>query len=88
LSVFIINANQFLKSFYLRFKILFQKRDAAYTTVKPLVAGTVAIVRGLADQPGEHYKAAEQRVQELNAAGHNISLPRPDQIQNFHDKVT
>ena len=64
-------------------------RDVIYTCIKPLVRGTLAVLRGLLTTPGEHYQAApeRERVARLRTEGFSIAVPIPEQIDQFTDKV-
>ncbi|XP_060558657.1 E3 SUMO-protein ligase KIAA1586-like [Ruditapes philippinarum] len=64
-----------------------QARDAIYTTVKPLVTGTLSILRGLQTMQGEAYQSAVQRVKDLQAQGFNIKPPSEQETVNFREKV-
>ncbi|XP_052212530.1 zinc finger protein 862-like [Dreissena polymorpha] len=64
-----------------------QAKDAIYTCIKPLVLGTLAILQGLLNTPGEHFQAAPDRVARLHADGFGITVPTEEQVQHFTDKL-
>lgn len=59
-----------------------------FTTIKPLIRGTVAVLQALLTTPGEHYSAAAQKVEDLFHQGFNIRVPAEEQKNYFHDKVS
>lgn len=69
------------------FLFIFQTRDAVFTTIKPLVRGTVAVLKGLLVEPGEAYKEAAAKISSLHEEGFNLRIPSSEEVDQFHNQV-
>lgn len=69
------------------FLVIFQTRDAVFTTIKPLVRGTVAVLKGLLVEPGEAYKAAAAKISSLHEEVFNLQIPSSEEVDQFHNQV-
>ncbi|KAH3830721.1 hypothetical protein DPMN_103970 [Dreissena polymorpha] len=64
-----------------------QTRDVVFTTLRPLVRGTLAHLRALQEKPGENFVTAKERVTELREGGNNIKIPTNEQVDTFQTAV-
>jgi hypothetical protein len=64
-----------------------QAKDAVFTTVKPLVHGTVSLLQKLREQPGENLQKAPELIESLSELNSRIRQPTEKQLDDFSTQV-